>query len=201
MVLYGITCKLWEDVVGHTLTFDWQRREFSRKLHPETIPCWRCWCSLAQGPQPVAAPRVPPACGLQLLQQNPGKLLAGSAVGHVTPPPFSALTIQEGYFNKIPVSQDSAYGAGLFWSGALSQCFPVSFLLTSSIFLGNISCSSQCRVYYQTLITAPFSLCGCPAQCPRVIWRGWEVFRQPCPEAVCSWSWKIKLKQWIKPNM
>lgn len=73
---------------------------------------------------------------------------------------------------KSLMSRDSAYGAGLFWSGALSQCFPVSFLLTSSIFLGNISCSSQCRVYYQTLITAPFSLCGCPAQCPRVIWRG-----------------------------
>lgn len=127
---------------------------------------------------------VPPACGLQLLQQNPGKLLAGSAVGHVTPPPFSALTIQEGYFNKIP------YVTGLsLWSRAVLVWGPEPVLpsLISAdqqylfyygdmkgpwVFLGNISCSSQCRVYYQTLITAPFSLCGCPAQCPRVIWRG-----------------------------
>lgn len=38
-------------------------------------------------------------------------------LGDVTPHPSSAITIQKGYFNKIPMSKDSAYRAGLLCWG------------------------------------------------------------------------------------
>lgn len=198
-----ISCKQWEDVVGHALTFDWQRRQSWAES---------CAQSLMDNPflemlQAVAAQKVPAVCGLHLLQQSPGKLLPGSAARRCYSSPFECHYHPRRLLHKIPMSQDPACRAGP-WASAPSPIsadqqylFYYRDIKGPWVFLGNISCSSQCRVYCQTPTTAPFSLCGCPAKCPRVVWQGWEIFHQPCPEAVCSWSWKIELKQWVEPTM
>lgn len=133
VVLYGITCKQWEEVVGHTLT---EEAEFGRKLHPE--PHGQSLLADAGGALPEAhslwlhrrslqhvvcsyCSRTQASCSLVLL------------LGDVTPPPFSAITIQEGYFNKIPMSQDSAYRVRLLCWGPEPVPPLVSFLLTSRI--------------------------------------------------------------------
>lgn len=111
VVLYGITWKQWEDVVGHTLAFGWQRRQSLAERctqSPIDNPFLEMLVEPCLGPTACGCPEGPCHVVCSCCSRTQASCLLVLLLGDVAVPHFSAVTFQEGHFNKIPVSRDSA---------------------------------------------------------------------------------------------